>query len=126
MSFGGRQYFTFGTTEADRVELRRLCKERDEKLRAAGMSLKTIITDKEMQDRVRFGLDCRQYVTLADFKKRVALENQHFVHRRQTLTQEIKDKETLDLFNASADNCVKDESASTTLVGSNGILPDSV
>ena len=97
MSWNG-QLFMFKNQDADREELRRLVAERDKKLKEQNVKWKTIITETEMADRKRLGMDCREYITYTDFKKKCLLENRAFIHTRKTLAQELEDK---NLFNSS-------------------------
>lgn len=90
MSWKNPPTFHGGPTSEEREELRKLCEERDKKLKLGQMP--TIVTDQEMADRRRLKMNCTDYVTLSDFKKRVAMTNQNFILRRKTLQQELDDK----------------------------------
>ncbi len=85
-----RDLFIFNTQDKEREELKRLCKERNAKLKPGQMP--TIITDQEMDDRRKLSMNCTDYITLTDFRKKTVLENDGFIHRRKTLQQELDDK----------------------------------
>lgn len=87
-----KEYFIY-PNDKEREELRRLCTERDKRLRASGVVLKTIVTTKEMDHRKRLGMNCSEHITLDDFRKKVALENPGFILNKRTLKQELQDAE---------------------------------
>lgn len=80
----------YQASDPEREELRRLVAERDKKLKPGQMP--TIITEKEMADRKRLGMDCTDYITLQDFRKKTHLANASFMLRRKTYQQELDDK----------------------------------
>lgn len=83
-------FYLSPASNKEREELKRLCYERDRKIKPEEWP--TIITDQEMQARVRLGMNCSGYITLTKFRKRAMLENKNFIHNKKTLQQEIDDK----------------------------------
>jgi hypothetical protein len=90
MSWKERPRLYGSLSDQEREELKRLCEERDRKLKPG--QWKTIITDEEMEDRKRLGMKTQGYITLTEVRRKMALENPNFIHRRPTLQQELEDR----------------------------------